>query len=68
MIIELILLVFLTVLLIFTTYLGVYRNIKVFEYRVNTLYRDMSQYDQLSSYYIMLFKFWTPLTDKYWIK
>ena len=68
MIIQLILLVFLAVLLIFTTYLGVYRNIKVFEYRVNTLYRDMIQYNQLPSYYIMVLKFWVPLTDKYWIK
>lgn len=65
MIIELILLVFLTVLLI---YLGVYRNTEVFKYRTNTLYRDMSQYDQLPSYYIMVLKFWIPLTDKYWIK
>lgn len=50
MIIQLILTVFLTVLLIFTTYLGEYRNTK------------------LPSYYIMVLKFWVPLTDKYWIK
>lgn len=43
------------------------RNNKVLKYRLQLLKDDILSYDKLPDYNTMVFKFWIPLKDKYWL-